>query len=144
MSEDLPIQEGLTIPGWELWFSTSRSSGAGGQHVNRTESRVTVHWHLSASSALTPLQKDRLLRRLSHRLDKDGVLQLHAEDHRSQLRNKEAVLERLRALIIDALKPRKPRIATRPTRGSIERRIRAKKEVGEKKSLRKKPKPPAD
>lgn len=139
MSSGIHIKPGITVPNWELWFSTSRSSGAGGQHVNKTESRVTLHWDLANSSALTPGQKTRASRRLRGRLDKDGVLQIHAEEHRSQHQNKDAAIKRFAALLAAALEVPKRRIATRPTRGSIERRITAKKLRGDTKRLRQRP-----
>lgn len=138
--DDIRVNENLTIPGYEVWFTTSRSSGAGGQHVNRTESRVTLHWSPGNSSALTPSQKNRVLARLSNRITSDGVLQLDVETHRSQHRNKAEACERLAELLVSALRRRKRRIKTRPTRGSKERRLQAKKQLGEKKRLRKPPK----
>ena len=136
MSEDLPIREGLAIPGWELWYSTSRASGAGGQHVNRTESRVTLHWVPSKCSVLTDAQKARLLRALAPRLTGTGELQLHCEEERSQHRNRELVRARLAQLVARAIVPRKRRRKTKPTRGSVERRLASKQRTSQKKRLR--------
>lgn len=136
MSEDLPIREGLAIPGWELWYTTSRASGAGGQHVNRTESRVTLHWVPERCSVLSDAQKARLLRALSSRLTTEGELQLHCDDERSQHRNRDRVRQRLAELVARSIVPRKRRRRTKPTRGSIERRLSSKKKASQKKRLR--------
>ncbi|TVR05029.1 MAG: aminoacyl-tRNA hydrolase [Deltaproteobacteria bacterium] len=144
MSDDLAINDGLTIPGWELWVTTSRSSGAGGQHVNRTESRVTLHWNLLGSSVLDEGTKARLRQRLSSRLTADGVLQVSAEDERSQHRNRALARERLAEVVREGLKRRRRRVATKPTRGSERRRLKAKRLQGEKKALRRSPKRPPE
>lgn len=141
MSDDLVIDDRLTIPSWELWYTTSRASGAGGQHVNTTDSRVTVHWVPANSSVLDDAAKARVLRRLRPRLTSDGELQLSAQDERSQHRNREIVRERLAALIRESLVVQRRRRATRPTRGSIERRLTEKRVTAEKKRARK---PPSD
>jgi ribosome-associated protein len=137
--DTIHIQPGIDIPMHELWFTTSRSSGAGGQHVNTTDSRVSLHWSPDSSGALTPAQKGRVFRRLSSRITKDGVLQLHVESERSQHMNKDIAIERFAELIRQALVQQKRRVATKPSRGSVERRINAKKSIGEKKKLRKAP-----
>jgi len=141
MSDDLVIDERLSIPSWELWYTTSRASGAGGQHVNTTDSRVTIHWVPANSSVLDDAAKARVLRRLRPRLTSDGELQLSAQDERSQHRNREIVRERLAALIRESLVVQRRRRATRPTRGSIERRLTEKRVTAEKKRARK---PPSD
>lgn len=140
--EDLEVREGLTIPGWELWVTTSRASGAGGQHVNRTESRVTLHWSPATSSVLEEAERQRLRRHLQSRLSNEGVLQVSAETHRSQHRNREEARQVLADLVRRGLQRRKRRIPTRKTRGSERRRLEAKKQRGEKKRLRKNPNPP--
>lgn len=137
--EDLKISEALTIPGWELWTTTSRSGGAGGQHVNRTESRVTLFWSPANSSVLDDHQRARLQQRLGSRLSNEGVLQVSAEAHRSQHRNREEARRVLAELVERALRRRKRRIPTRRTRGSERRRLASKKQQGEKKRLRKNP-----
>ncbi len=139
MSDDLPVRDGLTIPGWELWYTKSRSSGAGGQHVNTTDSRVTLHWVPASCSVLDDAQKARVLRALSSRLTNDGELQISAQDERSQHRNREIARQRLAAMLIDALRVRRRRRKTRPSRGSVERRLTAKKQHGQKKRMRKTP-----
>lgn len=132
----LDVRPGLTIPEWELWWTATRSSGAGGQHVNRTESAVILHFSVPSSSVLSESQKQRLLTRLGPRLTQEGVLQVRAETHRSQHRNLDEARERMAGLLRDALHVAARRVATRPTRGSVERRIQGKKEAGQKKQLR--------
>lgn len=139
MSDDLFIRDGLTLPGWELWYTASRSSGAGGQHVNTTDSRATVHWVPANSSVLNDAQKARIRRKLGSRLTNEGELQVSAQDERSQHRNRDIARQRLAAMIVDALRPRRRRKKTKPTRGSIERRIAQKKQTGQKKRLRQTP-----
>ena len=133
------VRDELTIPEWELVFTTSRSSGPGGQHVNRTESRVTLWWSPQRSGALSDLQRRRLLARLKHRLNGDGVLHINAAQHRSQLRNRKLAEERLAELIWRALQVPRRRKKTRPTRGSIERRLSAKRRRSETKRKRSRP-----
>ncbi|MEZ4471583.1 MAG: alternative ribosome rescue aminoacyl-tRNA hydrolase ArfB [bacterium] len=115
--DELEVQEGVVIPGWELWFTTSRASGPGGQHVNKTSSRVTLHWAVTRTTALDERQRERVLRRLATRIDGDGVLQIHAEGSRSQLQNKQDARERLASLVRGALAVQPRRLATRPGKG---------------------------
>jgi len=132
------VNEKLSIPDWEYWFTASRSGGPGGQHVNTTSSKVTLHWVPANSSVLSDYQKKRIQHRLANRINREGVLQIDAEEHRSQFRNREAAEERLGTLIQDALRVQKRRKPTRPTRGSIERRLRAKRATAERKAIRSK------
>ncbi|GIF51659.1 aminoacyl-tRNA hydrolase [Asanoa ferruginea] len=120
----------------ELRWRFSRSSGPGGQGVNTTDSRVELSWDLEATTALRPALKERARERLGNRLV-DGVLTVVASEHRAQLRNREAALDRLADLVRRAIEPPPPpRRATRPSRGAKERRISAKKRRGEIKRLR--------
>jgi ribosome-associated protein len=135
--DDIVIQPGVVIPAHEVWFTTSRSTGAGGQHVNTTNSRVTLWWAPANSGALTPFQKARVLRRLATRISQDGTLQINVDSERSQFQNRDIAVERLAQLLRQALHVERPRVATRPSRGSIERRITDKKQTGEKKAMRK-------
>jgi len=139
MTDDLPVTPRLGIPGDELQFRASRSSGPGGQGVNTTSSRVELRWDVSASRALDDAQRALVLERLASRLTDDGVLILHGSEHRSQHRNREAVLARLRALVAEAVTPPRPRRATRPTRASERRRIDAKRARSTLKGLRRPP-----
>lgn len=123
----IPIRPGLAIPAEEVWFTASRSSGPGGQHVNVTESRVTLWFDLEASPSLDESQKARLRERLAGRIGKDGKLRLSVQSDRSQHRNKAAALELFAALLAAALAPRKKRRPTKPTKASQERRLDAKR-----------------
>ena len=120
----------------EFVFQTSRSSGPGGQNVNKVNSRVELRFDIPNSVLLTDNQKGLLLRKLATRITAEGVLLVVSQEERSQLRNKELSIQKFYVLIRQALKPVKRRRATRPTKGSVERRIQSKKAKGEKKSLR--------
>lgn len=121
----------------EIRFRTSRASGPGGQHVNKTESRVELLWEPDTSVCIDDRQKAVLRKKLATRLNEQGVLILTCEKFRSQYRNKEEVSERFIKLVHTLLAPRVKRIPTRPTRSSQEKRIRAKKNRGAIKQLRK-------
>jgi ribosome-associated protein len=123
----------------EVKYRTSRSSGPGGQHVNKTETRVELLWDPMGSSCLSAEQKMRVLKELSARITEQGLLLLACERHRSQLRNREEVTTRFLSLVRTALAKKKKRIRTHPTGKSKEKRIRAKKIRGEIKRLRKGP-----
>jgi len=126
----------VVIPAAELVERFSRSSGPGGQGVNTTDSRVELLFDPGASVAFTAAQRERLLERLSDRLVA-GRIRLVGSEYRSQNRNRAAVRERLRDLLVEALAPPAPaRRATRPTRGSQSRRLDAKKRRGDLKSTR--------
>ena len=139
MADDLEIRSGLILPGAELFFSASRSGGPGGQHANKTSSRVTLTWDLLGSVALTDAQKQRLKSRIGSRLTQDGVLQIHVEEFRSQIRNKELARERLREVIINGLRVDKRRVPTRAGKNARKRRMDGKKARGAVKKLRRKP-----
>ncbi len=120
----------------EFVFQTSRSSGPGGQNVNKVNSRVELRFDIPNSVLLTDNQKELLQRKLATRITAEGVFLVVSQEERSQLRNKELSIQKCYVLIRQALKPVKRRRATRPTKGSVERRIQSKKAKGEKKSLR--------
>lgn len=137
----LQIGSALVIPESELSWRFSRSSGPGGQGVNTADSRVELLWDAAGSTALSPLQRERLIDRLRGRLV-DGVLVITASEHRAQLRNRDAARDRLVDLVADALRPPSPtRRATKPSRGAKERRLDAKKRRTDVKRLRR---PPGD
>lgn len=138
--ENLEIKEGLEIPGWELWFTASRSGGPGGQHANKVSSQVTVHWSVRDSSVFSEQQKQQIESRLQTYTSEDGVVQITANDTRSQHQNKKIARDRLAWQIGRALKRKKRRIATKPTRASQRRRIAEKRARGDLKELRKGPK----
>src|ERR1043165_1584185 len=108
MPDDLRVNGWLVIPGSELKWRFSRSSGPGGQSVNTADSRVELSLDLKTTAALGPIQRARALERLSNRLV-DGVLTVAASEQRSQLRNREAALERLRDLLAAAIAPPPPK-----------------------------------
>ena len=123
----------------ETSWKAVRSSGPGGQHVNKTASKVVVQFDVASSSGLSEEEKQLLLRKLSSRLTTDGVLILEDSSTRSQHKNKEIVFERLREVIQEGLKKPKPRKKTKATKASKLKRLREKKIQAEKKSNRQKP-----
>jgi ribosome-associated protein len=125
--------------GRELIFMASRSDGPGGQNVNKVNSKITLKFDVIHSSVLKDEEKQVIARRLASRLTKEGVLVLTAQESRSQLKNKEAVILKLEALLASALEKRKQRKATKPTKGSVQERIQIKKKLSEKKRWRQKP-----
>ena len=124
------------IPPAELTVRATRSSGAGGQHVNKTSSRVQMSWDVGASAALDDSQRERLRRKLASRLTDDGVLTVSVSDTRSQHRNREIAEERINEVVRRALTVPKKRKATRPTRAAREARLVAKKLHSRKKQNR--------
>ncbi|KQT75116.1 MULTISPECIES: alternative ribosome rescue aminoacyl-tRNA hydrolase ArfB [unclassified Microbacterium] len=129
----------LVIPASELSWRFSRSSGPGGQGVNTADSRVEVMWDAVASTALSRAQRERVLDRLGNRLV-DGVLTIAASEHRAQARNRDAARDRLAAILAEAVRPpAPPRRATKPTRGSKERRLQAKQRRTDVKRMRRRP-----
>jgi ribosome-associated protein len=133
---DLPVIGDVVVPAGALGWRFSRSSGPGGQGVNTADSRVELSIAPLELPGLTDAQRARLAERLGGRLV-DGVLTIAASEHRQQLRNREAARERLAAVLRAALAaPPKPRRRTKPSRGSQERRIEAKKRRGELKRSR--------
>ncbi|KAB7528573.1 aminoacyl-tRNA hydrolase [Flagellimonas olearia] len=123
----------------ELQFKAVRSSGAGGQHVNKVSTKVELAFDVAASQGLSAVEKERLLLKLKSRLTKDGVLQLHCDESRSQHKNRDLVVKRLFDLLKNALIVPKKRKPTKPTRSSVEKRLKSKKQAAENKSQRKKP-----
>jgi ribosome-associated protein len=121
------------VPDDELEIRATRAGGPGGQHVNKVSTRIEVVWDVAGSPSLPPDWKNRLLTRLASKLDTRGRLRVVAADSRSQSRNRDAAVERLRALVTDALRPRKPRKPTRPTAAARERRLREKQRRGQRK-----------
>jgi ribosome-associated protein len=135
----LRVRGGPLIPAAELVWQFSRASGPGGQGVNTTSSRVQLSWDVAASTALDDRRRARLLDAFAGRLT-DGVLVVVASEHRSQRQNREAARGRLANLVGEALRPPPPpRRATKPTRGSVERRIAGKRQRAETKRLRRNP-----
>ena len=129
----------VRIPLHEIRLTFSTSGGPGGQHANKASTRVDLTWNVARSEALGPRQRARVLHKLSRRIDAEGDLHLSASDRRSQMRNREAVLERLGELVEEALRVPKARRATQPTKASRERRLERKRRHGETKRLRRTP-----
>lgn len=132
---------GLAIPMAEIEIRASRAGGPGGQHVNTSASRIEAVWSVASSRALSDDQRSRLLEKLSSRLDATGRLRVVAQEHRSQLRNREAALERLGEVVRRALVVPRTRKKTRPTRASKERRLTQKRQRGSLKQARRRPQP---
>ena len=135
----IQITNTVSIPLSELSFRFSRSSGPGGQHVNKSETRVELLFDVANSPGLTDAQRARVMRRLSSRIDSAGVLHVTAQATRSQKQNRDLAIERFTRLMQKALQPRKKRRRTRPTQASKERRLRAKKRRSEIKKSRRRP-----
>jgi ribosome-associated protein len=121
----------------ELIYSSSRSSGPGGQNVNKVNTRIELRFDLNGSALLKDEEKTKIQSVLANRINKEGFLILVSQSERSQLANKKKVTERFYSLLQKALMPVKKRKPTRPTRASKERRIESKKQLSRKKALRK-------
>ena len=122
----------------ELNFSVSRSSGPGGQNVNKVNSKVTLKFDIVQSKVLSGEEKEIILRKLSTKLTTDGVLILTSQDSRSQHDNKHAVILKFEKTIAKAFEKKKPRKATKPSKGAVQKRIQNKKQHSEKKKWRQK------
>ena len=123
----------------ELQFKAVRSSGAGGQHVNKVSSKIELALDIFNSQALSDLEKERIYLKLGPRLTKEKVLLLQCDESRSQHKNKELVKERLIALLERAIAVPKKRRRTKPTRSAIEKRLRSKLKNAQKKANRGRP-----
>ena len=123
----------------ELKFKAVRSSGAGGQHVNKVSSKVELFFDLLNSFALSLEEKELLLKNLKSKLTKDGMLLLQCDESRSQHKNKDLVINRFLQIISNGLKVPKKRKATKPSKSSIKKRLEKKKKQAYKKAFRKKP-----
>lgn len=120
----------------EISFEFTRSRGAGGQHVNRTESAVILRWNVLETNAFAESQKERLLKNLGSQLTKEGELLIRAETHRDQEGNRKEALRRLNEILKKALFVPKKRIKTKPTKASQRKRLDSKKKDSQKKRLR--------
>jgi len=129
----LVVDADLSIPRHELSFRATRAGGPGGQHVNTSSTRVELLWSVTASRAVTASQRQRLLDKLSGRVDGQGIVRVVASAYRSQTRNREDAEERLAAMIRRALVVPKARKKTRPGKAAKEARLRSKKKTSEKK-----------
>lgn len=115
------------IPWNEVEVSVTRSSGAGGQHVNKTNSAVQLRFSINNSLVLTPEQKSLILKKLSHRLVQGDEILVRIEDERDQKSNKEKAFEVMNGLIVNALRVPKKRVATKPKKSSVQKRLNSKK-----------------
>lgn len=128
----------LSIPERELSWKFSRSSGPGGQHVNTSDTRVELTWSLTGTTVLSPTQRELAAQRLKSRLV-NGRVTVVSSQYRSQHRNREAALTRLQDLVAKAIVPPKTRRPTKPSRGSVQRRLDAKKRRSQTKEMRRPP-----
>lgn len=123
----------------ELQFKAVRSSGAGGQHVNKVSTKIELSFEVNTSNALSEREKERIVLKLDHRLTKENILLLQCDESRSQHKNKDLAIKRFLEVIENALKVPKKRKATKPSKSSIEKRLRSKKKAAQKKVNRGKP-----
>ncbi|NVK48456.1 MAG: aminoacyl-tRNA hydrolase [Cyclobacteriaceae bacterium] len=128
------IQSGLFEN--EFQFKTSRSSGPGGQHVNKVETKVELLFSIDSSEMLTAEEKEIVKRKVSNKIDQEGVLHLTSQEKRSQTQNKDLVVRKFYDLLRKAFAEKKIRKATKPSKSAIENRLKAKKIQAEKKSAR--------
>jgi ribosome-associated protein len=130
------INSELRLPQAEVHYRTMRSSGPGGQHVNKVETQVELLFDVARSPSLTEAQRRRILSQLKNLIDQDGMLHLTAQSERSQLRNREIVTARFQAVLAAALRVPKKRRPTKPTAASKTKRLESKKRRGQVKQLR--------
>jgi ribosome-associated protein len=136
---DVKVSGSLVIPDAELEETFSTSGGPGGQHANRSSTRVQLAWNVRTSAVLNEQQRQKLLNALKNRIDSDGVLRMVAASSRSQSRNRKEAEQRLAKVVASALKTVPRRVATRPTRAAQERRLQSKKRRAETKRDRRTP-----
>ncbi len=140
----LVVNEKIRIRLKELRFSFSRSSGAGGQNVNKVNSKATLRWDVLGSPSLPDDVRDRFLRSYSRRITADGEFELSSQRFRDQGRNVADCLEKLRAMLAEVAVARRPRKRTRPTRAAVERRLTGKQRASAKKQQRRRVRPGED
>ena len=138
MTVSYQIEGDIRIPSSEISFTSSRSSGPGGQHVNKVSTRVTLLFNVTASPSLTGAQKERLQQLMGTRISQAGVLQINSQEYRSQSRNRQAALDRFVRLLREALRKPKPRRPTTKPRRAKEERLQKKKQRAQRKRDRSK------
>jgi ribosome-associated protein len=137
---DLYVNPRLTIPERELSITAARSSGPGGQNVNKVNSKVTIRWSPATCAIISADWRNRFVARYANRINREGELVLHSEKYRDQARNIADVRQRLAEMLLDCQSAPKRRKPTRPTLGSKHRRLNEKTQQAEKKQNRRKPK----
>jgi ribosome-associated protein len=135
-ADGVRVNESVVIPRDELVARASRAGGAGGQHVNTSSTRIEIVWNVGATRALTEEQRERVLHKLSSRLDAERNVRVVASDRRSQRQNRDAAESRLADLVRQALVVPKKRKPTKPSRAAKQARLDSKKRVSEKKRER--------
>jgi ribosome-associated protein len=135
----IPINENLSLPAAELQFRFSTGGGPGGQHVNKTATRVTLLFDVANSPSLDEETRARLLNRLGTRLDRRGMLHIDVHDSRSQWQNRETAIARMQSVLAEALVEQPPRRPTRPSRQARETRLEEKRRRGDIKKERQQP-----
>lgn len=138
MKHDVVVKKGIVIPGHEIEVTTSRSGGAGGQHVNKTDSRITLRWNVPTTTALDAAQKERVLSKLQGRLTTEGDLIVHNSTTRSQKQNLEMAMKSLAYEVKKALHVPKKRVATKVSKSAKEARLQSKARHSTTKKLRSK------
>lgn len=136
MARPLVINDSISLKGEELKISFARSSGPGGQHVNKSNTKAVLRWRPAAASQLPDDVRQRFAERYAHRLNQHGELVLSSDQFREQLRNVTACRSRLRQLILSVLEPPRQRRKTRPSRAAVERRLESKRRTAQRKQRR--------
>jgi ribosome-associated protein len=136
----MSIQRSITaiLLNTELQFITSRSSGPGGQNVNKVETKVTLKWDVLHSTILTEEEREVIVKKLHSRITTEGILVLTSQEKRSQLQNREDVIKKFDLALVKAFEKKKARKKTKPSKGAVQKRIDSKKQNSEKKKWRKK------
>ena len=134
----LKISTKISIPESEFDLHFSRSSGPGGQNVNKVNSKVVMYWPIAESSAVSQEVKDRFAAKFGHRMTQEQIVIITSDKYRDQKRNVEDCLEKLKEMLVEVLVPPKKRRATKPSRSSVQKRLSGKKADSDRKKLRKK------